>query len=120
MAELQIEHQKVGFSVERAFTFSFEIESSLLTLFNNLFYFKVVLENLSRGEDYECPFARASIALCKMLCEVLTINSEPRKLSYLTANNINSIAHIHDDVILYQFRTEVGTEVFHGISIVCV
>lgn len=40
-------------------------------------YVKVVLENLSRGEDYECPFARASIALCKMLCEVLTINSEP-------------------------------------------
>ena len=55
-----------------------------------MFHFKVVLENLSRGEDYECPFARASIALCKMLCEVLTINSEPRKLSYLTANSINS------------------------------
>ena len=47
---------------------------------NVLFYFKVVLENLSRGEDYECPFARASIALTKMLCEVLEINSEPRKL----------------------------------------
>lgn len=40
-------------------------------------YVRVVLENLSRGEDYECPFARASIALTKMLCEVLEINSEP-------------------------------------------
>lgn len=40
-------------------------------------YVKVVLENLSRGEDYECPFARASIALTKMLCEVLEINGEP-------------------------------------------
>ena len=75
----------------------------MLTLLNNLFHFKVVLENLSRGEDYECPFARASIALCKMLCEVLTINSEPRKLSYLTANSINSSGHIHDDVILTIF-----------------
>ena len=90
----------------------------MLTLLNNLFHFKVVLENLSRGEDYECPFARASIALCKMLCEVLTINSEPRKLSYLTANSINSSGHMHDAVILYHFR--VGTKVFHGISIVCV
>jgi len=40
-------------------------------------YVKFVLENLSRGEDYECPFARASIALTKMLCEVLEINGEP-------------------------------------------
>lgn len=40
---------------------------------------KVILENLSRGDDYECPFARTSIALTKMLCEVLEINGEPRK-----------------------------------------
>lgn len=40
-------------------------------------FFKIVLENLSRGEDYECPFARASIALVKMLCEVLEINGDP-------------------------------------------
>ncbi|XP_031561498.1 engulfment and cell motility protein 1-like [Actinia tenebrosa] len=40
-------------------------------------YIKVVLENLSRGDDYECPFARSSIALTKMLCEVLKINGEP-------------------------------------------
>lgn len=40
-------------------------------------YIKIVLENLSRGEDYECPFARASIALVKMLCEILEINGDP-------------------------------------------
>ena len=55
---------------------------------NVLFYFKVVLENLSRGEDYECPFARASIALTKMLCEVLEINSEPRKLWLIFTSHI--------------------------------
>lgn len=43
------------------------------------FLSKVILENLSRGDDYECPFARTSIALTKMLCEVLEINGEPRK-----------------------------------------
>lgn len=42
-------------------------------------FFKIVLENLSRGEDYECPFARASIALVKMLCEILEINGDPSK-----------------------------------------
>ncbi|KAL9976284.1 hypothetical protein ACROYT_G013567 [Oculina patagonica] len=40
-------------------------------------YRRVILENLSRGDDYECPFARTSIALTKMLCEVLEINGEP-------------------------------------------
>ena len=51
-----------------------------INLVISFFIFKVVLENLSRGEDYECPFARASIALTKMLCEVLEINGEARKL----------------------------------------
>ena len=44
------------------------------------FSVKVILENLGRGDDYECPFARTSIALTKMLCEVIEINGEPRKL----------------------------------------
>ena len=44
------------------------------------FSVKVILENLSRGDDYECPFARTSIALTKMLCEVLEINGDARKL----------------------------------------
>ena len=43
------------------------------------FTVKVILENHSRGDDYECPFARTSIALTKMLCEVLEINGEPRE-----------------------------------------
>ena len=80
MAELQIEHRKSGL-VRRALSHFHLKLRCLLTVLNDLFHFKVVLENLSRGEDYECPFARASIALCKMLCEVLTISSEPRKLS---------------------------------------
>ncbi|XP_058973954.2 engulfment and cell motility protein 1-like [Pocillopora verrucosa] len=40
-------------------------------------YVKVILENHARGDDYECPFARTSIALTKMLCDVLEINAEP-------------------------------------------
>lgn len=40
-------------------------------------YRRVILENLGRGDDYECPFARTSIALTKMLCEVLEISGEP-------------------------------------------
>lgn len=44
------------------------------------FSVKVILENLGRGDDYECPFARTSIALTKMLCEVLEISGEARKL----------------------------------------
>ena len=50
-------------------------------LFFALYYFQVVLENRIRGEDYDCPFARASIALTKMLSEMLEINGEPRKLT---------------------------------------
>lgn len=45
-----------------------------------IFSVKVILENLGRGDDYECPFARTSIALTKMLCEVFEISGEPRKL----------------------------------------
>ena len=44
-----------------------------------LLILQVVLDNLSRVDDYECPFARSSIALTKMLCEILKINGEPRK-----------------------------------------
>ncbi|EDO35451.1 predicted protein [Nematostella vectensis] len=40
-------------------------------------YIKVVMENLSRGDECECPFAQSSIALTKMLCEILKITGEP-------------------------------------------
>ncbi|XP_062501638.1 engulfment and cell motility protein 1-like [Corticium candelabrum] len=41
---------------------------------------KWVSENLSRGE-YQCPFARASISLTKMLCEILKVGEPPSETS---------------------------------------
>ena len=35
-----------------------------------------VLENSGRGDDYECPFARAVIELTKLLCEILKVINE--------------------------------------------
>ena len=36
-------------------------------------YTRVVLENSGSGDEYDCPFARASIELTKLLCEILKI-----------------------------------------------
>lgn len=36
-------------------------------------YSRVVLENSGRGDDYDCPFARAAIELTKLLCEILKV-----------------------------------------------
>jgi hypothetical protein len=38
-------------------------------------YSRVVLENSGRGDDYDCPFARAAIELTKLLCEILKVIS---------------------------------------------
>jgi hypothetical protein len=38
-------------------------------------YSRVVLENSGRGDDYDCPFARAAIELTKLLCEILKVFS---------------------------------------------
>ncbi|XP_071785207.1 engulfment and cell motility protein 1-like isoform X2 [Asterias amurensis] len=40
-------------------------------------YTKVVLENSCRADEHECPFARTSIALTKMLCEILKVGEAP-------------------------------------------
>nr|CAG4646089.1 EOG090X02BW [Macrothrix elegans] len=40
-------------------------------------YTRVVLENSGRGDEYDCPFARASIELTKLLCEILKIGEPP-------------------------------------------
>nr|SVE85367.1 EOG090X02BW [Daphnia pulicaria] len=40
-------------------------------------YSRVVLENSGRGDDYDCPFARAAIELTKLLCEILKIGEAP-------------------------------------------
>ena len=55
---------------------------------NCIFHVQVILENHARGDDYECPFARTSIALTKMLCDVLEINAEPRKLKCQTSYSL--------------------------------
>ena len=39
-------------------------------------YTRVVLENSGRGDDYDCPFARAAIELTKLLCEILKVGVE--------------------------------------------
>ncbi|XP_013415031.1 engulfment and cell motility protein 1 [Lingula anatina] len=40
-------------------------------------YTKVVLENSCRADEHDCPFARASIELTKMLCDILNIGDTP-------------------------------------------
>lgn len=40
-------------------------------------YVKVVLENCSRADEHDCPFAQASIYLAKILCEILKIGEPP-------------------------------------------
>lgn len=47
-------------------------------MFTNVEQF--VLENSSREDKHECPFARSSIQLTLILCEILRIG-EPRKLT---------------------------------------
>nr|CAG4638298.1 EOG090X02BW [Cyclestheria hislopi] len=40
-------------------------------------YTRVVLENSGRGDEYDCPFARAAIELTKLLCDILQIGEPP-------------------------------------------
>ncbi|ELU11056.1 hypothetical protein CAPTEDRAFT_228466 [Capitella teleta] len=40
-------------------------------------YTKVVLENSCRADDHDLPFARASIELCNVLCDILKIGEPP-------------------------------------------
>jgi len=40
-------------------------------------YSKIVLESSSRTTGDECPFARSSIALVNVLCEILKIGEPP-------------------------------------------
>ncbi|XP_072169126.1 engulfment and cell motility protein 1-like [Diadema setosum] len=45
--------------------------------FQNENYTRFVLENCSRADEHECPFAKSSIALTKMLCEILRVGEAP-------------------------------------------
>lgn len=40
-------------------------------------YAQVVHENLSRGHEHQCPFAKTSLALTKSLCEILSVGEAP-------------------------------------------
>ncbi|XP_038069330.1 engulfment and cell motility protein 1-like [Patiria miniata] len=44
---------------------------------HNESYTKVVLENSCRADEHECPFARTSIALTRILCEILKVGEAP-------------------------------------------
>lgn len=52
-----------------------QFDSGLYDVFDAL---QFVLENSSREDKHECPFARSSIQLTLILCEILRIG-EPRK-----------------------------------------
>ena len=49
-----------------------------------------VLENSGRGDDYECPFARAVIELTKLLCEILKVIH-----SNFTSGSVCDVRFIH-------------------------
>lgn len=40
-------------------------------------YVRLVLENSARGDKHECPFAKSSVHLVKMICEILKIGEQP-------------------------------------------
>eukprot|EP00794_Sanderia_malayensis_P019162 gene19162-21082_t len=44
-------------------------------------FIKIILETFGRDEEYGCPFARCSIAITKMLCELLEIGKPPSDTS---------------------------------------
>ncbi|XP_046842039.1 engulfment and cell motility protein 1-like [Xenia sp. Carnegie-2017] len=44
-------------------------------------YEKVVKGNLGRGDGHECPFAKSSIALVKLLCGLLNVGEQPDETS---------------------------------------
>ncbi len=40
-------------------------------------YTKVVLENSCRSDNHECPFARTSIEIVKLICAIIRIGQPP-------------------------------------------
>lgn len=44
-------------------------------------YTQMVHDNLGRGEEYQCPFAKACIALTESICKILNIGKEPDAVS---------------------------------------
>lgn len=80
------DYKKLGFSNPSNPVLDFsEVPPGLLALecmsyFSNSHtenYAQVVHENLSRGSEHQCPFAKTSIALTKTLCEILAVGELP-------------------------------------------
>ena len=40
-------------------------------------YTKLVLENSCRGDGHECPFARTSIEVIRLICDIMKIGRPP-------------------------------------------
>lgn len=55
-------------------------------------YTKIIHENTCRVHEHECPFARTSIELVKMLCEFLRIGEPPSEYS----TNFHPMLFTHD------------------------
>ncbi|XP_072052034.1 engulfment and cell motility protein 1-like [Amphiura filiformis] len=81
-----IEYQKLGFENTSNPTLDFqEVPPGVLALESmhhfalkqDQNYTKLVFENTTRADEHECPFARTSIALTKVLCEVLKVGEAP-------------------------------------------
>ncbi|XP_060784424.1 engulfment and cell motility protein 3 [Neoarius graeffei] len=58
-------------------------------------YSRFVLENSSREDKHECPFARSSIQLTLMLCEILRIGEPPSE----TGSNYHPIFFAQDRLL---------------------
>ena len=54
---------------------------SHIDIISSLSRHQVVLENSCRADEHDCPFARASIELTNMLCDILKVG-EPRESTY--------------------------------------
>lgn len=65
---------------DKVFRF-YQVSYFMLTIQNKTVSLsQFVLENSSREDKHECPFARSSIQLTLILCEILRIG-EPRRLT---------------------------------------
>ncbi|XP_022084028.1 engulfment and cell motility protein 1-like isoform X2 [Acanthaster planci] len=80
------DYKKLGFTNISNPTMDFMIVPPGILALDCMYYFatthnesysKVVLENSCRADEHECPFARTSIALTKILCEILKVGEAP-------------------------------------------
>uniref|UniRef100_A0AAY4DY55 Engulfment and cell motility protein 3 n=1 Tax=Denticeps clupeoides TaxID=299321 RepID=A0AAY4DY55_9TELE len=97
------EFRKLGFSVSNPGQDLIRIPPGLLAL-DTMSYFstrypdafsRFVLENSSREDKHECPFARSSIQLTLILCEILRIGEPPSE----TGSNYHPVFFSQDRLL---------------------